>query len=180
VKNANEGTPAGVELASANRPTTTGITEGSKIVENVTDEGRPAGVELALAKETRTVEKWKELKTYFREASTQSSQILRQLTLAGIGLAWLFRSTTKEGVNSIPITFAIAAGLLSLAVLVDVLQYYYTSWVIDDVLEAGEAPEIPPKQMRRMHGFFHVKFIVGAAGILSLAFALAREIVIRL
>jgi hypothetical protein len=122
---------------------------------------------------------WKSLAEYYREASTQVSQIMRQATLGSIGLVWLFAKKDAANHTIIPRLFGIASAVLLIAMLIDLVQYYYTSWVIDDILLADKNPEIPGDKSKRMHELYHAKLVVGGLGILLLAVALANELVFR-
>src|SRR5438552_2945484 len=114
-------------------------------------------------------EEWTALVTFFREASTQVSATIRQLTLAGFAFAWLFKidATPNRG-WIIPKGIGWAMGLLLASLFLDLCQYAITVFWIDKVLDKGESPKIPSGQLVVMHVLWWAKVVAAMIGYLLL------------
>jgi hypothetical protein len=98
-------------------------------------------------------ERWRALVTFYREASTQLSTIIRQLTLAGFAFAWLFKSDVN-GAWSIPKGIGWAIGLLVGSLFLDICQYLVTSFSADRALSQDKSPDLPLWHLKLMHGLW--------------------------
>jgi hypothetical protein len=119
---------------------------------------------------TRAVEeRWSALVTFYREASTQVSSIIRQLTFAGFAFAWLFHVDLIPGGGwSIPTGIGWAIAFLVLSLLIDLCQYVVTSFSADRALNAGISPDLPPRHLDLMHGLWWAKVITTLVGFVIL------------
>lgn len=114
-------------------------------------------------------EQWASLVTFYREASTQVSSIIRQLTFAGFAFAWLFKIDLVPGGGwSIPSGIGWATGLLVLSLLFDILQYLVTSFSADRALSAGVSPDLPQKPLTVMHILWWAKVATTLVGFVIL------------
>ena len=122
---------------------------------------------------TRAVEeRWRALVTFYREASSQVSSIIRQLTLAGFAFAWLFKVDSIPSHRwSIPTGIAWATALLVLSLFLDICQYLVTSFSADRALKEGVSPDLPPRALAIMHGFWWAKVIATLIGFVILFYS---------
>jgi len=125
-------------------------------------------------------ERWSALVTYYREASTQVSSIIRQLTLAGFAFAWLFKIDLEPSHQwSIPTGIAWAIGLLVLSLFLDLCQYLATSFSSDRALKAGISPDLPERQLSTMHGLWWAKVVFTLAGFVVLFYSAFGQFELR-
>lgn len=68
-----------------------------------------------------------EIRGAYYEATGKVSDIVRQLGLAGIGVIWILRSGTGNGVIKFPPSLICPLGLFVLILASDLLQYTYKS-----------------------------------------------------
>src|SRR4051794_10813477 len=79
--------------------------------------------------------RWAENVTFYREASTQVSANIRSLNLGGIAFAWAFKVAAVGGGWTISPAIALAILFFAIGLVLDTIQYIYTSAAIDEVLE---------------------------------------------
>ena len=108
----------------------------------------------------------KDLKCDYEALSAKASDIVRQLALAGIGIAWIFR-TTSNGVDHIDPKLIDASFVIVLALLLDLLQYLVstTIWIVYYRYKENQKPkpkpdtefEAPPALNWPNFAFFYLK-----------------------
>lgn len=125
-------------------------------------------------------ERWKALVTFYREASTQVSSTIRQLTLAGFAFAWLFKVDLVPGGGwSIPTGIGWAIGLLVLSLFLDICQYLVTSFSADRALNAGISPDLPPTHLTIMHALWWAKVVATLVGFVILFYSAIGQFHLR-
>jgi hypothetical protein len=118
-----------------------------------------------MSKPREVEEEWATLVTFYREASTQVSSIIRQLTFAGFAFAWLFKIDLVPGGGwSIPAGIGWAIGFLVLSLLIDICQYLLTSFTLDRALTAGVSPDLPQRYLAIMHWLWRGKVVATLLG----------------
>jgi hypothetical protein len=118
-----------------------------------------------MSKAREVEERWAALVTFYREASSQVSSIIRQLTFAGFAFAWLFKVDLVPGGGwSIPSGIGCAIGLLVLSLLIDICQYLLTSFTLDRALTAGESPDLSQTYLAVMHWLWRAKVVATLLG----------------
>jgi hypothetical protein len=88
----------------------------------------------------------KDVKDAYEGLSAKASDIVRQLALAGIGIAWLFRNTTG-GVDRLDPKLIDASFLIVFALLFDLLQYLVsgTIWLVYFRHKEKQKPKLKPE-----------------------------------
>lgn len=67
-----------------------------------------------------------------RDSVTQQlSELVRQLDFAGIAIIWIFRGTSAPHDIALPRILIWSLGLFSLSLVADLLQYTWTSHILD-------------------------------------------------
>lgn len=76
--------------------------------------------------------------------SANVSNILRQLVLAGVGIIWLFRVTSKDGSIQIDSHLLVALGAFVLAIVIELLHYLVeillNAYYLTDKMKKTEMP----------------------------------------
>lgn len=96
----------------------------------------------------------------------RASEITRQLSLGGIGIIWLFKSSESGPLLDRFLIFPLI--FLSLALLMDLIQYVIGGWTWitffrehEKSAEPGSDPNIqaPPSKSRPLYIFYYLKII---------------------
>jgi hypothetical protein len=108
----------------------------------------------------------KDLKGDYEALSGKASDIVRQLALAGIGIAWIFRSTSG-GIDRLDPKLINASFVIVLALLLDLLQYLVSTTILFGYFRYKENQkpkprpetefEIPPSLNWPSFAFFYLK-----------------------
>jgi hypothetical protein len=109
--------------------------------------------------------KWDQITTLFRESSTQVSAIIRQFTLGGIAFAWVLKTKVDDTTWAIPAVVASAIIFFLVSLVLDIVQYLYTSYSLDKVLEAGQSADLTARETTPPHILFYLKIGFALGGL---------------
>lgn len=84
-----------------------------------------------------------DVKSAYYDNSAKSSEIVRQLGLAGLALVWLFKMDHSDGTSEIPRLMVAAAILIGFALTFDLVQYVLGTaiWGIYNFYKKSRADE---------------------------------------